>query len=202
MKREDVTEVHCIQPIENLPSLVRRGILSNEAARAVTHSSVANPDVQRLRAGVTLTLADGTSRRLHSYANLYFDARNPMMYFLCANGDHADLCVLRVDKAVLDLPGDIISDRNAASGVASFHLSPAGLSKLSADRVFAHYWTDSDPIVQQEKKQARCAELLVPDRVDPKFMIGIYSSCSVSAARVRHSAPEVPCHIQPSLFFR
>lgn len=50
--------------------------------------------------------------KLHDYANLYFDAHNPMLSKLRARND--DLCVLRVDAKVLELPEVVVTDRNTA----------------------------------------------------------------------------------------
>jgi hypothetical protein len=76
VRREDLTEVHSIQPIETVPSILQLGILSNRRARRVAHSSIADPMVQERRAEVVVP----GGRHLHEYANLYFHARNPMMY--------------------------------------------------------------------------------------------------------------------------
>ena len=50
--------------------------------------------------------------KLHQYANLYFHARNPMMY--SRKEKAAELCVLCVSLEVLRLPGVVITDKNAA----------------------------------------------------------------------------------------
>nr|VFJ98995.1 MAG: protein of unknown function (DUF4433) [Candidatus Kentron sp. LFY] len=57
--------------------------------------------------------------RLHQYANLYFDARNPMMYKRLAQVEV--LCVLCVSTDVLNLPGVVITDQNAASDYVRFY---------------------------------------------------------------------------------
>src|SRR5712692_4752228 len=41
LSREHLTELHCIQPLTNVPSILALGILSHEAATQVQHSSVA-----------------------------------------------------------------------------------------------------------------------------------------------------------------
>jgi len=71
---------------------------------------VALEDVQDRRRGKRVPNGD----LLHSYANLYFHARNPMMYYLVSNG-HDDLIVVRVSPAVLDLPDTVLTDGNCAS---------------------------------------------------------------------------------------
>src|SRR5687768_12873759 len=75
LDRSRVRELHYITPISNLPSIGRLGILSHEAADRLQAASIAMPEIQDIRA--TKRVPNGL--RLHQYANLYFDARNPMM---------------------------------------------------------------------------------------------------------------------------
>jgi hypothetical protein len=112
---------------------------------------------------------------LHEYANLYFHARNPMLFLRKAQ--HAELCVLRIDLAVLDLPGVVITSQNAASTYVRFYPSPQGLVHLNYDQVFAERWTHpGDLIAEWQHKSIKCAEVLVPGKVDPHFIIGAYVS--------------------------
>lgn len=180
MKRERVAELHYITPVENVPLILRLGILSHRRAERIPHISIAMPEVQAHRAKVTLP----NGRKLHDHVNLYFDARNPMMYR--RKDHHRELTVLQIDPAVLDLPGVLISDGNAASQFGTRFAAPdeAGFALLDEQKVYAEYWTHSDPAEQHERKRIRCAEVLVPDRVDPAFIIGAYCSCEESETRL------------------
>ena len=75
MNREDITELHYITPIENVPSILEYGILSNRKAARLPHTSVAMEEVQDRRRNKQIPGA----RSLHNYVNLYFDAHNPML---------------------------------------------------------------------------------------------------------------------------
>lgn len=108
---------------------------------------------------------------MHSYANLYFDARNPMMYCLL---DQAGLIVVRVSSEVLDIPNTVVTDGNAASGVTRFYPSPEGLRYLDSTQIFAWSWNDSDYWRKVEKKRARNAEVLVPNLVPLEYIQGCY----------------------------
>lgn len=167
MDRARVGELHFMTPISNLASIRRYGILSHDRASALDHESVALEAVQDRRAGKRVP----GGRMLHEYANLYFDARNAMMFMRRAD----DLAVVRVSPSVLDLPGTVISDGNAANGVTRFFASPGGVGALEADRVYAEWWTHEDYWEQQERKRQRQAEVLVPDAVHPRFIIGCYA---------------------------
>ena len=70
-------------------------------------------------------------RPLHEYVNLYFDARNPMLYK--RRDQHLSICVLRIDPTVMELPGVVITDSNASSGYARFAAYPEGLHLIDKD---------------------------------------------------------------------
>jgi len=72
---------------------------------------------------------------IHDYVNLYFDARNPMMYSRLNR--RGELVIVRVDPAVMSQPGAIITDGNAASESTLFLPSPAGLVQLDESLVYA-----------------------------------------------------------------
>ena len=110
-------------------------------------------------------------RPLHEYVNLYFCARNPMLYRIRSN---KNICVLKIDANVLDLPGTMIADKNAAREFVRFDPSPNGLQYIDYDKVFAEWWTHPDPIEEYDHKGIKCAEVLVPDRVDPMHIENIY----------------------------
>lgn len=198
MERDNLNELHCIMPIKNIPSVMKAGILSHRRAAAVQHDTVADPEIQARRARVRVP----GGRPLHEYANLYFDARNPMMYR--RKGRHAELAVLSIDTAVLDLPGVVITDRNASvdEDLLRFAPAPGGLAIVNDDLTFAEYWTHDDFYEGLRRKQAKQAEVLVPDRVKPEFIRGAYVSCA--EGRDALAALDTGCRIKvrPRLFFR
>lgn len=196
MNRADLQELHCIMPIENMPSVMNRGILSHVRSAHVPHESVANEEVQLRRARVRVP----GGRRLHEYANLYLHARNPMMYV--RKEAHSDLCVISVSTDVLDLPGVVVTERNASVDFVRFEAAPEGLSIVNRALTFATYWTDPDPIEQTRQKQAKQAEVLVPGEVDPAYIKGAYVSGPDSGARLTALVPTCRWRQQPYLFFR
>ena len=195
MRQEELRELHYITPIGNVPSILLLGLLSHRLMQKVQHQSVADEQVQSIRAKKVVP----GRRPLHDYVNLYICARNPMMYK--RHGCHANLCVLRVSRAVLDLPDVVITDQNAASSYASFWPSPKGLSHVDADMVFAERWTDPDPVTYWRRKDAKCAEVLVPKRVDPRFVEGAYVSGSEGWNNLSATGFGPPVTVDAHLFF-
>lgn len=196
MRRDELDELHYIAPLSNVLSICRLGILSHRRTQKVNHESVAMEEVQDRRAKVVVP----GGRRLHEYVNLYVCARNPMLYK--RQSQHAELCVLRIDSRVLDLPGVVVTDGNASSGYVRFAVAPHGLSIVDQELTFAEDWRHSDPIQYYRQKFAKCAEILVPDHVDPHFLMGVYVSCDESLARLNSMGVSVMATIDRHLFFR
>lgn len=119
-----------------------------------------------------------SGRPLHDYANLYFHARNPMMYKRKEN--HKKLCVLGISDNVLDLPNVIIADCNAASDIVLFKPAPDGLEIIDKDLVYAKSWMHSNQIQTDQHKLIKCAEVLVPDMIGPEYILKAYVSCDQS----------------------
>ncbi|MEX3954713.1 DUF4433 domain-containing protein [Trinickia sp. EG282A] len=190
-----VTEFHCIMPIVNLPSVLQYGIVSYEQAARLAHKSVAMQPVQDRRDQKHVP----RGLKLHQYANLYFHARNPMM---SKRRDEAgNLCVLRVSVAVLGIEGTVIADQNASSDYVRF-LAPQQMDEwLNYDRIFARDWTDDDQITYWRKKSAKCAEVLVPHRVDAALVFGAYARDATTARRVQAGWPNLQVTVDADMFF-
>lgn len=190
-----VRELHSIMPIANIASVMAHGILSHDQAVRLEHANVSMADVQDRRARKSVP----GGLRLHEYANLYFCARNPMMYR--RQDERSRLCVLRVDRRVLDLAGVVLTTGNAASKYSRFLPSPAGLRAIAFDDVFADYWTDEDPFEQMRKKSTKCAEVLVPHRVDPGFITGAYVSGETGRDTLTATGFGLPITVNANMFF-
>ena len=179
-----------------MPSIMANGILSHNLAKRLPHKSVAMAEIQERRDRKRVP----PGKLLHDYVNLYFHARNPMLYKL--KDLHAELCVLKIDKEVLNLLNVVITDRNASCDFAKFAPSPSGLSGVNTSLVFAEFWTDLDPIKKDYKKSVKCAEVLVPNKVDVCNIIGAYVSCNEAKSELEKITPNLNIIINPYLFFK
>ena len=181
-------------PIGNVASVLRHGILSHERASQLAHGSVAMKAVQDKRHRKVVP----GGQRLHRYANLYFHARNPML----SVRRHEDVCVLRVSVSVLDLPGTIVTDQNAASDYVRFS-SPSQCEGLDFDDVFARDWRHPDDQFRHWRHKSRkCAEVLVPGHVDPSALTGALVADAGAAARLAQGGFSLAVTIDPDFFFR
>lgn len=191
-----VTELHCIMPIANAASVMAHGILSHERAAKLPHRSVALQPVQDRR---DRTQVPG-GLRLHQYANLYFHARNPMLYLRKAEA--SDLCVLAVSTQAFDEPGVVITDCNAASDYARC-LAPSQWQLLDFDDIYAVDWRHpDDPSRYFQHKSRKCAEVLVPHCVPSRLLRGAYVMNGQVAARLQAAGFTLPVTVDPVLFFQ
>lgn len=196
MKPEDVRELQFIAPIENLWSIVSEGIMSHERAGSRPHRSVADNDVQTRRDAKHVP---PSQRGLHTFANLYLNARNAMMFRLVRAIGPDALCVVRIDPMVLQGEGVVIADRNAATSSCSFYASPEGLARIEARDVFCDWWTTAD------SRHKMMAEVLIPDVVLPELIMGIRvaskPALATAATVVRDSPLSMHIEVDRHMFF-
>ena len=199
MDRAQLAELHYITAIENLPSILQHGVLSHLRAARLQHRSVAMAEIQDRRSRKRVP----GGRALHEYANLYINARNVMLSKVLRGASTDEVCVLRISADVVDLPDVVIADQNAASDYVRFARAPGGLARIDNATVFAEYWTHpGDQIAEWRHRSAMCAEVLVPDGVDPAYIVGVYVGSAEAAASVKTVAPGLPVTLDAYRFFR
>lgn len=188
-----IVELHNIMPIANLASVLKHGILSNqEVARLkLEHCSVARQDIQDERDKKQVP----QGLMLHQYANLYFNARNPMMFK--RKNDAENLCVLRVSKDVLNIKDVVLSDQNAASPYVRF-LSPGQINLIDFSMVQAEDWRHRDEAAYYRHRSVMCAEVLVPKCIPACLITGAY----VINDKVADSIVTVKVEVLPWMFFQ
>ena len=158
--------VYNIVSLDNVPSILQYGLLCYNEAQKLAHESIALNDVQMRRDNKSVP----HGLRLHDYANAYFDPRNPMMYRRLNLIN--EICVLAIDARILDCDGVVVSDGNAASGVTRFYSPSEGIETLCYEQIYAKWWTDPDPYIQENKKRIKCAEVLVPYCIPSEYILG------------------------------
>lgn len=197
MNRVDVRELQYITPIANLPSILTHGILSNRRACGVEHLSIANAEVQGRRVSKPIP---GTNKTIHDYANLYFDAHNPMLSTRRSENDH--ICIVRVSPDVLDLSGVVITDMNAARDSVRFYDVPAGLAALDRNRLYDKFWKHrDDPIEEDRHKALKCAEVLIPDCMEPRYLLGVFVANLRAETAYRALNLALPVRVRGDIFF-
>lgn len=189
-----IQELYFITNIANIPSIMREGILSHKNAHKIRHRSIAEIGVQERRQNKKIP---GTNKSLHDYANLYFDAHNPMLSARRHLND--SICVLRIRNDVLAIQGVIVTDQNASRD-CWFKSVADGLPLIKKEEVFAEFWLAEDPIEKYRLKGIKCAEVLVPERVFPESIVGAYVANNTALAAFRQVS-SLPVETRANIFF-
>jgi hypothetical protein len=199
VERGQFSELFLITHVGNVASIVRRGILSHNSAARLPHHDLSLGPVQDIRAGIRVSPA----LMLHDYANLYFCARNPMMFYIKMHNSLRDVCQLRIEADVLDLPGVVVADGNASRRyVTRFDPVEDGLPQLDFQAVHAYSWKHpEDDGEEYEHKRVKCAEVLVPHQVPPELLLGAYCPNATSLAAVEAAMPGRDVRIEKYPFF-
>ena len=191
-----VSELHNIMPLENIPSFLERGIFSHAHAVQLDHFDISMQIIQDRRDRVQIP----GGMRLHQYANLYFHARNPMLYKRREIAEN--LCILRVRTSVFNISGTMITDQNASSNYVRF-LPPSEIHQLAFDQIYAESWLHpNDQIAYFRHKSQKCAEVLVPHSIPREYIFGAYVVNNNAQKTLAESGFSLPIEINPYLFFR
>lgn len=189
------TGLYNIQAIDNVPSIMQRGLLSNERVSRISHVSIALNEVQARRELVRIP----NGLKLHQYANLYFDPWNPMLSR--KRSQNEEICILKFDRVVLDFEGVILSDKNASSDYAAFYDAESGLENIDFDLVYARYWTDEDYYEQCRRKSIKCAEVLVPYYIPFDYIVCAAVVNEDAADRLKATGFDRDIVVEPRVFF-
>ena len=125
-----------------------------------------NCEVVKLRKGIHTP--DGKS--LWSYANLFFQPRNPTMYGIINRVGKQNLAVFGIANTVLEEQGTFITDSNAARTLTQFYRLREGLEMLRAQQeiIQSRSWVSWNNNPEIERKLM--AECLVPSQVNPEHI--------------------------------
>ncbi len=190
-----LAEFQNITPLTNIPSILQHGILSHAQASKLPHHSVALQEVQDKRD--QKQIPGGLA--LHEYANVYFHARNPMLSR--RRNEARSICVLRVSMEILKIPGAVITDQNAVSKYVKFS-APDRLKFMDLDYVFAANWKHPENQIEEWRhSSAKCAEVLIPQRIPPDYLLGAYALNDAVRAELEALGFALPIHIDADLFF-
>ncbi len=178
-KKSDIQSLYYIVDINNLSSILKNGIVSRHFA--IKHgllnpdNDISDAEVQRLREKTIKSPYDKKNYALHSYANLYIQPNNCMLYAVAKKKGIHNLCVIKVSNKVLNKPGAIMSLGNAACAHSKFfnpdkwHISQENIdtfnnSHFSGNRDFLdeYYFT--------KNKQLRQSEVLILDHISVTYI--------------------------------
>ena len=171
-KEFGVTSLWHMTHIRNVPSIMQYGLLAHRSPKLqlLKPTDISDPDVQQWRKRVD----PHYSRSLHEYVPFYINPRNPMLYR--RKDIQREICFIEVAVAALEGEKYLISDGNAASRSSEFYDSYEDLWMLPWEVLDSGFWSGFD-----DGKRKACSEVLVPDMVQPHFILAVhcYSSAEV-----------------------
>lgn len=197
-----VKALYYITHVDNVPSILQYGILSHQLIqeRGLPYTRIYDEEIVARRQNIQAP--DG--RSLWSFANLYFQPRNPMLYRVVFFGGPEGankIAVVGVKMSVLNRPDIYIADGNAASSptrILSKHEGTKALPQIRKD-IDKEYWTD-----EGGSKRKIMAECLVPGQIAPEYITEIFVANHEVAADLRQRIARTDIEIipQPNMFFQ
>jgi len=184
-----IPEFYYLAPIDNIASIVEKGILSFNEAKNVHHVSIASEEVQLRR-------EEKYALPLHDYANVYFAKKTPMYYVVRRDYSQDDLCVICVNNDILLIDGVYFTDGNAASSATKFYTDLKDL-----DKVFWDLFNTERCFVDDEEKRRKQAEVLVPHRIPPEKLQRIVAYDEKLLKRIKDQIDrDIPIFIDKSFY--
>ncbi|MFB0524205.1 MAG: DarT ssDNA thymidine ADP-ribosyltransferase family protein [Phycisphaerae bacterium] len=194
-----IKELYYITHIDNVPSIVKHGILCHQIIeeKNIEFTAIYNKEIVSRRA--QREVPGGKS--LWDFANLYFQARNPMLYKVIHDKPLDKIVVLGVRRDAMNLKGAFIADGNAAN-------SPTSI--IPRSKVPKECWAEIMTNTQKEwwnqedgSKRKIMAECLVPQRIAPEYIQTIYTpNLKVKEKLERISGLDIPVVPEANMFFQ
>lgn len=199
MRLSTITGLSYITHIDNIPSILRQGILSHERIQNEKIPFTPIYDEQIVTNRKDILAPDG--RSLWSFANLYFQPRNPMLYRVLHEKQASEVAIIAVKPVILERADIFVSNGNAAhsaSVILRANELKTELRQIVRDTVNVEWWNDLNG-----SKRRIMAECLVPDIVTPDIIQAIYVGRRDVIERVEASNPGLRLSIiyEPKMFF-
>jgi hypothetical protein len=199
LKRPEITGLYYITHINNIPSILRRGIYCHERIEeeGVDYTRIYDEGIVGNRRGIHVP--DG--RSLWKFTNVFFQPRNPMLYRVVHEKSVNDIAIIAVRPEILDRLDIFITTGNAAH--SSSEILPPGKGLKLLPEIFkntkAEYWKEEDG-----SKRKIMAECLVPDAISPNMIQGVYIATHENKANIEpliagYNIPVIP---EPNMFFQ
>lgn len=199
MKRRSAQQLFYITHIDNIPSILQKGIFSHERIESEKIPFTRIYDESIVSNRHMITVPDG--RNLWHFANVYFQARNPMLYRVIHEKSEDDIAVLGLRSEVLERPDVYITTGNAAHSLSHILYPMEARKKLNEiieNSVELEWWHEEDG-----SKRKIMAECLVPDEIAPAMVQCIYVAKRKTLEKIKKlvKRDDIPIVMEPNMFF-
>lgn len=191
--------LYYITHIDNLPSILKRGILCHRRVEEEKIDFTAIYDSEIVASRKEKKVGEG--KNLWDFVNLYFQPRNAMLYrvIFFSSVKPEDIIIIGLRSNIMEQKNIFVTTGNAASPNTEILSSSEARQHLKSIREKAdkEWWTPMDG-----SKREMMAECLVPELVEPEYISEIYVLNDVSLNKAKNICNEkVPVIPEPELFF-
>jgi O-acetyl-ADP-ribose deacetylase (regulator of RNase III) len=197
-KKPEIKSLYYITHIENIPSIISHGILSHQL---IEDHGIKYKDIYDIEiVGNRKQKKTPEGHSLWDFANVYFQARNPMLYRIVNEFNHKEIAVLGINSSILQRQNSYITDGNAANIETKFYPSQEGIKIISEiwPTINSEWWNKTNG-----SKRKIMAECLVPNVIPPESIHSIYVSSHQSSEIVKSKikSGNIPVIPEPNMFF-
>ena len=191
--------LYYITHIENLPSILERGILCHRKIEEKKISFTPIYDAEIVATRREKKLSDG--RNLWDFVNLYFQPRNAMLYrvIFFSKANLEDIIIIGLKHSILNRKDIFVTTGNAASYNTEIFSAGKAKKYIKAirEKTDKEWWA-----IQDGSKRELMAECLVPNSVSPEYISEIYVPNYNSLNKVEKICKKnIPIIPEPELFF-
>lgn len=170
-------ELYYITHIDNIPSILERGILSHERIESEGIQYTPIYDLEIVKSRQEKKAPNGKS--LWSFANLFFQARNPMLYRVNCEKGVENIAIIGVNRVLFSRSDSFVSTGNAAHHKSKILSQPTRLDRSNPDRKeFFRVLKEISKMVWWNEgfdaKRRIMAECLILDEIPPEYIQSIY----------------------------
>jgi O-acetyl-ADP-ribose deacetylase (regulator of RNase III) len=195
---EKKKQLFYITYIDNIASILRNGIMSHKIIEddKIPYTKIYDSEIVTSRK-LRKTPDD---KSLWNYANVYLQARNPMLYRVLCEKNASEIAVIAIDRSIMSTLGSFFSAGNAASHLSDIvPIKDSGNAfKEVKSSVDSQWWKDEDG-----SKRKIMAECLIPNQIPSEYLRTIYVSNDSNAEKVKRLVRgyKIPVIPEPYLFF-
>ncbi len=196
-KKVEIKSLYYITHIENINSILSQGIVShqNVVEKGLKYTAIYDAEIVSNRK----TKSTPIGKSLWEYSNVYFQARNPMLYRVVLEKGVREIAVIALYPQALNSPGAFITDGNAANNITEFYNYEDGIKIISKmwDIIRGEWWNSLDG-----SKRKIMAECLIPNVIPSHLIHSIYVANHNIAEQVKSLITrEIPVIPEPTMFF-
>ncbi|NES06293.1 MAG: DUF4433 domain-containing protein [Okeania sp. SIO2F4] len=205
VQKTSIQNLFYITHIKNIISILERGILSHQSIEdnRLEPTTIYNSQIVDRRSQKIVI----NNKSLWSFANLYFQPRNPMLYSIINHYPLEEVVIISVKRNILTRRDIWITTGNAAHNdsqiISIKKAEEINILRQIKKETDKEWWSNEDG-----SKRKIMAECLVPDRVPASNIQTIYVACEKANQSLRDTFSQnnygksISIVVEPKKFFQ